>query len=69
MISSIKPINIILLDTYFLGLLYLAITWKDINCNTNSNTDCNYNTNSITNSFKHSKSFSKRFSFSSKFNC
>lgn len=37
MISSIKPMNIILLDTYFLGLLYLAITWKDINCNTNSN--------------------------------
>lgn len=37
MISSIKPINIILLDTYFLGLLYLAITWQYIGCNTNSN--------------------------------
>lgn len=37
MISSIKPINIILLDTYILAILYLAITWKYINCGTNSN--------------------------------
>jgi hypothetical protein len=37
MVTSIKPINIILVDTYFLGLLYLFITWQYINCNTNSN--------------------------------
>lgn len=37
MVTSIKPINIILVDTYFLGLIYLFITWQYINCNTNSN--------------------------------
>ena len=37
MVSSIKPINIILVDTYFLALMYLFITWRYINCGTNSN--------------------------------
>lgn len=37
MISSLKPINLILFDTYILAVLYLAITWQYINCNTNSN--------------------------------
>lgn len=37
MITSLKPINIILFDTYILGILYLAISWEYINCNTNSN--------------------------------
>lgn len=37
MISSLKPINLILFDTYILAILYLAITWQYINCNTHSN--------------------------------
>ena len=37
MITSLKPINLILFDTYILAILYLAITWKYICCNTSSN--------------------------------
>lgn len=37
MITSLKPINLILFDTYILAILYLAITWKYIGCNTSSN--------------------------------
>jgi hypothetical protein len=37
MVSSLKPINLILFDTYVLALIYLALTWKYIDCNTKSN--------------------------------
>jgi len=37
MVSSIKPINIILFDGYILAFLYLAITWQYIDCGTHSN--------------------------------
>ena len=37
MLTTLKPLNIILFDTYMLAILYLALTWKYINCSTNSN--------------------------------
>lgn len=37
MISSIKPFNLLLLDTYILALIYLFIKWTLIDCGTHSN--------------------------------
>lgn len=36
-INNLKPINIILFDTYLIALFYLIFTWQYVDCNTNSN--------------------------------
>ena len=37
MVNSLKPVNLIFLDSYVLFIIYLAFNWESINCQTNSN--------------------------------
>ena len=36
MFSSLKPINIILFNTYIIALIYLLMTWNYVSCGTSS---------------------------------
>jgi hypothetical protein len=37
MISTLEPINIVLVNLYFIMVLQLALNWQDADCNTHSN--------------------------------
>lgn len=37
MVSSLEPVNILLMNLYFIMTLQLALNWESANCNTHSN--------------------------------